>query len=86
GINGSSYSLLEANKNGEINVMMFNILFFSGIGLFTQMLSDIAQFSINPVIKSNFSSDISPVRKLIIARKRKSNVKETHQEKGVKND
>ena len=76
GINGSSYSLLQANKNGEINVMMFNILFFSGIGLFTQMLSDIAQFSINPVIKSNFSSDISPIRKFMIARRRNKKAKE----------
>ena len=85
GINGSSFSLLKANQNGEINVMMFNILFFSGIGLFTQMLSDIAQFSINPVIKSNFSSDISPIRKMIILVKRNKNKKELII-KGGKND
>ncbi|MCK5867623.1 MAG: ABC transporter permease, partial [Mycoplasmataceae bacterium] len=72
---GTATLLLNASKNGEINVMMFNLLFFSSIGIFAQMIADIAQFMINPIVRSNFSSKIDPVTKLKYANMRRIEAK-----------
>ena len=72
---GTATLLLNASKNGEVNVMMFNLLFFSSIGIFSQMIADVAQFMINPIVRANFSSKIDPITKLKYAHKRRIEAK-----------
>ena len=61
---GTSKVLVEASQLGEINILMFNLIFFSSIGLFTQIFVDVAQFTINPIVRSNFSSQTSFITKI----------------------
>ena len=77
---GTSKILVEASQKSEINVLMFNLIFFSSIGLFTQIFVDIAQFTINPIVRSNFSSKTSFITKMQASRKRRI------ERKGVLND
>lgn len=70
GIPGTSDMMLEATLGGEINILMFQLIFLSSIGIFSQMIVDIAQFTINPIVKSNFSSKPSPWKKYIAHKKR----------------
>ena len=74
-VDGVSTLLLQASKSGEINILMFNMVFFLFLGLFTQVIADIAQFTINPIVRSSFSSKSSPIKKLSIAIKRNKNRK-----------
>ena len=80
---GTATLLLNASKNGEVNVMMFNLLFFSSIGIFAQMIADIAQFMINPIVRANFSSKIDPITKIKYAYKRRMEEKNDQRSKTI---
>lgn len=83
-IPGSTTLLIAAAKQGEVNVTMANSLIFGFIGLGTQLIAEVAQFSVNPLVKASFSTSISPIAKIkaLISRK------QTHKllQEGVKSE
>ncbi|NQZ65746.1 MAG: ABC transporter permease [Mycoplasmatales bacterium] len=83
---GVSSTLVYSAQNGEINILMFNLIFFSSISLFTQVFVDIAQFSINPLVKANFNSKKSFITKIISFTKRKKQIKLLLKEREGEND
>lgn len=74
-IQGSTTLLVAAAKQGEVNVTMANGLIFGFIGLGTQLISEVAQFSVNPLVKASFASSISPVARIKASLERNRQVK-----------
>ncbi|WP_029609010.1 ABC transporter permease [Mycoplasma simbae] len=58
-IPGSASIIANSFPAGEINVVMFNVFFFTALGLFTQVIVDISYPFIDPRIKYQASSGIS---------------------------
>lgn len=61
---GTASMLTDAMNKGEINIIMFNMIFFSTLGLGTEVISSIAIYSINPLVKASFSSKSSLINKI----------------------
>ncbi|CAC13456.1 OLIGOPEPTIDE ABC TRANSPORTER PERMEASE PROTEIN [Mycoplasmopsis pulmonis] len=55
-IPGNAQNILDATKKGEINVIMFNVVFFTGLSMLTQILVDIIFVILDPRIKIYSSS------------------------------
>lgn len=51
GVPGSAGIAISAVTNGEINVIMFNLLFFSGLSLLVSIFVDVMFAVLNPLIK-----------------------------------
>lgn len=60
---GTSNMLNQAMKAGEVNIIMFNMIFFSGLGIGTEVISSVAIYSINPLVKASFASKTSLILK-----------------------
>ncbi|MCS4537008.1 ABC transporter permease [Mycoplasma sp. CSL7475-4] len=58
-IPGSATIIANSFPAGEINVVMFNVFFFTALGLFTQIIVDISYPLIDPRIKYQASSGIT---------------------------
>ncbi|QBF34735.1 ABC transporter permease [Mycoplasmopsis phocirhinis] len=58
-IPGSATIIANSFPAGEINVVMFNVFFFTALGLFTQIVVDISYPLIDPRIKYQASSGIT---------------------------
>lgn len=58
-IPGTSTIIANSFPKGEINILMFNILFFTALGLFTQIIVDISYPLIDPRIKYQASSGLN---------------------------
>ncbi|WP_027334008.1 ABC transporter permease [Mycoplasma elephantis] len=50
-IPGSSQLIVNSFPNGEINIVMFNILFFTSLGIFNTILVDVSYVFLDPRIK-----------------------------------
>ena len=74
-VDGTATLLLAASKKSEVNILMFNLVFFLFIGLFAQAISDVAQFTINPIVRSSFSTKSSPLGRIKYAYIRNKNAK-----------
>lgn len=72
-VGGISTLLMESMGSGEVNIVMFNMSFMLVLGVFTQVISDLALFTINPVVRASFSSKTSPIAKIKFAMMRKRN-------------
>lgn len=83
-IGGASTIMLEANLNGEINLVMFQLMFMMFLGIFLQMLADLLLFTVNPIVRANFASSTSPIAKIKFAMIRRQNEKSLIE--GGKND
>lgn len=58
-IPGTATTIANSFPNGEINVVMFSVFFFTALGLFTQIIVDISYPFIDPRIKYQASSGIN---------------------------
>ena len=85
-IGGTSSFMMTAISSGEVDLVMFQTLFLLALGIFLQLISDIAQFMINPLVKANFSSKTSPLAKIKFAMLRNKNAKLEAAAEGGKND
>lgn len=74
-IPGSTTLLIAAAKQGEVNVTMANSLIFGFIGLGTQLIAEVAQFSVNPLVKSSFTTSVSITAKIKAFFRRKQTLK-----------
>lgn len=72
-IPGTSNVITQAFPNGEINVVMFSILFFSALSMLGQIILDISYIFIDPKIKYFEKSKISLSKILITKYKRYKN-------------
>ncbi|MBU4690007.1 ABC transporter permease [Mycoplasma zalophidermidis] len=70
-IPGSATIIANSFPAGEINIVMFNIFFFTTLGLFTQVIVDISYPLIDPRIKYEASSGINLFNIISAAKKRK---------------
>ncbi|MBN4084182.1 ABC transporter permease [Mycoplasma sp. CSL10166] len=84
---GTSQVLAQAFPTGEINIIMFNTLFFTALGIFTSILVDVSYTVLDPRIKYNSGSNQSNLvllkRTLTRNKEFKKNLLEM---KGVRND
>lgn len=67
---GSSTLITKAFPNGEVNVVMFTILFFASISMIGQIVLDISYLFIDPKIRYFENNKISWTRNLINSYKR----------------
>lgn len=75
---GTSNVIMQAFPNGEINVVMFSIFFFSALSMVGQIILDISYIFIDPKIKYFETTKISLIKNVINKFKRnKSFSKET---------
>lgn len=58
-IPGTSNIIAQSFPNGEINVVMFNIIFFTSLALFTEILVDISYAWVDPRIKYQSSQGLN---------------------------
>lgn len=56
GVPGSAQVLISAQRNGEINVVMFSVIFYSSLTLLTNILVDILYTVLDPQIKLTSSN------------------------------
>lgn len=75
-IPGSSTIIAQAFPQGEINVVMFNIFFFTTLSLFTEIIVDVSYALIDPRIKYESSSGINVLELLRAHISRKKQIKE----------
>ncbi|VEU75816.1 oligopeptide ABC transporter permease [Mycoplasmopsis maculosa] len=76
GIPGSSSIIAQAFPAGEINVVMFNIFFFTSLSLFTEIIVDISFTILDPRIVYESNSGIDLLRFIRAAKSRKQQIKE----------
>lgn len=72
-IPGTSSVIASAFPNGEINIVMFNIFFFTSLTLFTEIIVDISFAILDPriVYESNSGFDLIKFIKALIIRNKK---------------
>lgn len=85
-IQGSTTLLVAAAKQGEVNVTIANGLIFGLIGLGTQLISEVAQFSVNPLVKASFASSVSPLARIKAASARSKQTKIAKAEGGEQDE
>lgn len=81
GIQGTSTVIVQAFPNAEINIVMFNIFFFTSLSLFTDILVDVSYVLIDPRIKYQASSGINIFTILKAKKYRKQQYKELQAQK-----
>ncbi|WP_161565590.1 ABC transporter permease [Mycoplasma sp. ATU-Cv-508] len=74
-IPGSSQIIVNAVKDAEYNVVMFNTLFFVSLGLLLGIITDMVYLWLDPRIKYASATDLRIIRYLRARRQRKSNQK-----------
>ena len=57
---GTSTVITYAVQNGEINIIMFQVIFFGAINIFLEIFADFVRFMVSPQIMASFKSSISP--------------------------
>ncbi len=72
---GTSNVITQAFPNGEINVVMFSIFFFSALSMVGQIILDISYIFIDPKIRYFEESKSSYIKKVINWYKRHKNLK-----------
>ena len=80
-IPGTSQQLTYAVQNGEINILMFQVIFFGAINIFLEIFADIVRFLVDPRIRTSFKASITPYKYIQMKHTRYVNAK-----KVVKND
>ncbi|QSF13626.1 ABC transporter permease [Mycoplasma sp. Mirounga ES2805-ORL] len=85
-IPGSSNIIMQAFPNGDINVVMFNIFFFTSLSVGTEIIVDLSYVLIDPRIRFSSSSGINllDIIKAYFARKRE--VKTIIQNQNINNN
>ena len=61
-IPGTSQQLTYAVQNGEINILMFQVIFFGAINIFLEIFADIVRFLVDPRIRTSFKASITPYK------------------------
>ncbi len=72
---GTSNVIMQAFPNGEVNVVMFSIFFFSALSMVGQIILDISYIFIDPKIKYFENSKISIVKYISNRIKRNQSIK-----------
>ncbi|UUD36984.1 oligopeptide transport system permease protein(OppB) [Mycoplasmopsis californica] len=85
-IPGSSQLIVNSFPNGEVNIVMFNILFFTSLGIFNTILVDVSYVLLDPRIKYGQKSPKSLSAQIKAYFVRRKLIKELiAKEKGVTN-
>ncbi|WP_406617237.1 ABC transporter permease [Mycoplasmopsis adleri] len=82
-IPGSSSVIASAFPNGEINIVMFNIFFFTALSLFTEILVDISFVILDPRIVYESSSGFDLVKYLKAKRIRSKKMRALFKEQAL---
>ena len=72
-IPGTSQQLTYAVKNGEINILMFQVIFFGAINIFLEIFADIVRFLVDPRIRTSFKASITPYKYMQLKHTRYTN-------------